>query len=206
MTDCDAEPALAITDLLRRSADGDEEALAALYQATYVRLQKLAHSQRAKHRAPPMELNTTALVHETFLKFGRARDASFADREHFFAVAARAMRQLLVDQARVALASKRGGGAVHIAMEDLVGAGISIANRESSERILDLNEALEDLGTLNERRLRVVECKVFAGMAEPEIARGLNMSVRTVRREWAKARLWLSLRLDTQNVGADSEG
>jgi RNA polymerase sigma factor (TIGR02999 family) len=186
-----------ITQLLRQAAGGEQSAVDELYRLTYQQLQHIARGQRGRHRRPAAALNTTALVHEAFLKLERASDVSFHDREHFFAVAARAMRQLLVDQARNTLRDKRGAGAQHRSLDEALEPNVepltSVLERTCT--FLDLNDALNELGKTNDRLLRVVECKVFAGMEETEIATALQVHTRTVRRDWAKARAWLSLRL-----------
>lgn len=184
-----------ITELLRQAASGEEDAVEQLYRNTYQQLRRIARGQRSKHLRPAQELNTTALVHEAFLKFERAGQLAFEDREHFYAVAARAMRQLLVDQARHNLRQKRGSGAVHLSTSDLLGSGLEPKVMGASERILDLEAALEELAP-DERILRVVECRVFAGMSEEEIAGMMGVNARTVRRDWAKARVFLTLRLE----------
>lgn len=183
-----------ITGLLREAAAGGDDALEDLYRETYRELHRIARGQRRRVVGASDDLNTTALVHEAFLKFQRAGDVEFSDREHFFAVAARAMRQLLVDRARKAIREKRGGGATHVSTAELLEKGLEPGMDVTPDQILDLHRALQELHS-DEQLRRLVECRVFAGMSENEIAGVLHVNVRTVRRHWAKARAFLTLRL-----------
>ena len=135
-------------------------------------------------------LNPTGLVHEAYLKLGAGAPAA-ADRAHFLAIAARAMRQVLVDRARERKAAKRGGGAwERITLTD--GAWVG---EFQPDALLVLDEALAEL---EPRQRQVVECRFFGGMEEPEIAAALGISERTVHRDWVKARAWLSLRFNPE--------
>jgi RNA polymerase sigma factor (TIGR02999 family) len=174
-----------ITDLLERASGGDDTALADLVPAVYDELKQIAHRQL--RRLPESEtLNTTALVHEAFLKLTAGTQPGWHDRCHFFAVAARAMRQLAVDYARKRMAEKRGGGRQQVPLE-----AVPVAAAGEPDVVLAIDDALEKLTDLDPRLARVVECRFFGGLTEPETATALSVTERTVRRDWVKARAWL---------------
>jgi RNA polymerase sigma factor (TIGR02999 family) len=131
-------------------------------------------------------LSTTALVHETYLRLVDQTRISARDRDHFLAIAARAMRQVIVDHARARRAAKRGAGVTHVPL-----ATREIAIEEQAAHLSDLDEALERLSQENPRLLHVVECRFFAGYSEAETASALNVSARTVERDWLRAKAWL---------------
>jgi RNA polymerase sigma factor (TIGR02999 family) len=131
-------------------------------------------------------LNTTALVHEAYVKLVDAGRAQWHDRHHFLAVASIAMRQILVDHARSRLRAKRGGGAITVPLDEAPG----LVAREARD-LLDLDEALGRLEATDPRLVRVVECRYFTGLGEQETADALGVSLRTVQRDWLKARAWL---------------
>jgi RNA polymerase sigma factor (TIGR02999 family) len=147
-------------------------------------LRRIARRQIRGERAG-QTLNTTALVHETYLKLF-PESKNFADRAHFFAVAARVMRHILVDHARARLAGKRGGGARVLSIEDS-----PLLAADSTADILELDEALSRLRLFSPRQEQIVELRFFSGMAESEVAAYLGLSARTVRRDWNLARAWL---------------
>lgn len=172
-----------ITQLLSRVQEGDKEALNKLLPLVYSELHALAQRQR---RGSSYEtLNTTALVHEAYEKLAR-QNSGWNDRAHFFRVAAKAMRQILVDYARQQQAEKRGGKsyAVESEIEDLV-------SEERREEVLALDEALSKLSSLDVRQGDVVELRYFIGLTIPETAEVLDISPATVKREWTAARAWL---------------
>jgi RNA polymerase sigma factor (TIGR02999 family) len=177
-----AEPARrGVTDLLNAVRRGEPGAFDALLPQVYDALRQLARRQLGREFAP-RTLDATALVHEAYLKLaGGAVDA--VDRGHFFAVAARAMRQVLVDHARRRHAARRGGGWASTTLTD----GARVVDMDPAE-IIALNDALDQL---EPRQRQVVECRFFAGMDEREIAAALGLTERTVRRDWVKARAWL---------------
>lgn len=184
-----------ITELLAAYDEGDEEAIARLFELVYRDLRRIARGQRARVGGP-RAFETTELVHEAYLKLVDAERLPSDSRGHFLAVAARAMRQILVDQARARAAAKRGGGEVPLPLEEeRVGVG------SKGEEILALNEALAALGVRNERLVRVVECRYFAGLTEAETALALSVSTRTVQRDWLKARAWLKVELERSAEG-----
>lgn len=131
-------------------------------------------------------LDTTSLVHEAYLKLADHTGLPYGSETHFYRVASRAMRQVLVDHARKHRSEKRGGGQVRIPLDET-----EIAVVERAESLIELDEALTRLGELNERMARVVEFRFFGGFTEDETAAGLGITARTVRRDWTKARLWL---------------
>lgn len=173
-----------ITLLLREIRDGDGAAFERLVPLVYDTLKEVARGQI--RRGMGSTLCTTELVHETYLKMARAQPVDVENRAHFCGVAARAMRQVLVDHARRRAAAKRGGGQAPITLTD----GKGRFEIEIDE-MLALDEALERLGERNERLAKVVELRFFAGMPKDEIAELFDVSIRTVERDWVKARLFL---------------
>ena len=162
--------------------------VAEVFPAVYEELRSLAHRHLARE-AEGHTLSTTALVHEAYLRLGDQEGGSvaFNDRTHFFAIAARAMRHILVDHARRQHATKRGDGARRVPLEAVVG----LAADERNGLLVALDEALEELAALDARQARVVECRFFAGLTEEETAEALGIGLRTAKRDWAKARSWL---------------
>lgn len=178
------------TQLLLAARVGGEPALAALFEHLYEPLRQLAHRQLL--RASGGLLETTELVHEAYLKFCDASVLAARDRAHFLAVAARAMRQILVDHFRARTAAKREGVRVRIELDE---GALRVDDR--GELVLALDEALVRLSRLSERTGRIVELKFFGGLTEPEIADVLAVSVRTVSGEWRRARAWLTRELES---------
>jgi RNA polymerase sigma factor (TIGR02999 family) len=171
-----------VTRLLQAAHQGEADALERLLPLVYDDLRCLARRQLGYEYAE-RTLNPTALVHESYLKLGRSAMAA-RDRPHFLAIAARAMRQVLVDQARDRKAAKRGGGEwERTTLTDGAWAG-----EFDPDGVLALDEALE---RLEPRQRQVVECRFFGGMEEQEVAAALGVSERTVHRDWIKARAWL---------------
>ena len=174
-----------ITGLLLAWRAGDRGALDRLFPLVYDALRGIAHRQlRGEH--PDRTLGTTALVHEVYLKLVDQTRVQWTDRGHFFAVAARAMRRILVDQARRRGALKRGGASRPVSLTD-----VPVAVEERAETLIALDEALSELSELDERLSRVVECRFFGGLTEEETAEALGVTGRTVRRDWTKAKGWL---------------
>jgi RNA polymerase sigma factor (TIGR02999 family) len=179
-----------ITQLLTRARAGDRQAFDALFQALYPDLRRIARARLAPHVRGTL-LDTSALVHEAYLKFERAERLSAGDRAHFLAYAAQVMRSIIVDAARAARRGKRGGDAQHVTLD--TGVAESVAAGE--DEILDVHEALQSLAQVDERLVRVVEMRYFGGMKEAEIGEALGVTERTVRRDWEKARLLLAAKL-----------
>jgi RNA polymerase sigma factor (TIGR02999 family) len=174
-----------ITGLLIAWRAGDRGALDRLLPIVYNELRRIAHRQLGGER-PEHTLGTTALVHEAYLKLVDQTRAQLTDRAHFFAVAARAMRRILVDYARRHRALKRGGNAAQI---DFSEATLTAGAR--ADTLVALDEALARLADVDERVSRVVECRFFGGLTEEETAEALAVTARTVRRDWVKAKGWL---------------
>jgi RNA polymerase sigma-70 factor (ECF subfamily) len=174
-----------VTQLLSRWGLGDQSALEELTPLIYDELRRLAHRSMSGAR-PDHTLQTTALVNEAYLKFARQTHPNWSNRVHFFAVAARAMRQILINYALSSNAQKRGGGVARVALDEA-----ALVSTAQSREIVELHEALERLGELDSRKAQVVELKYFGGLKEDEIAEALKVSSVTVRREWRFAKAWL---------------
>src|SRR5436305_15198993 len=174
-----------VTELLAPWSDWDDAALAELTPLVYEELRHLAHHFMEGQR-PDHTLQTTALVDEAYLRLADQTKPSWQNRAHFFAVAARAMRQILVNYAKSNRAQKRGGGALKVELDE-----VAIISPEESKEIVDLHEALERLAALDSRKAQVVELKYFGGLNYDEMAEVLKISRVTVRRDWEFAKLWL---------------
>lgn len=174
-----------ITRILHRVRRGDEDALGELMPMVYEELRQIARRQ-LRRGAPNPTIQTTVLVHEAFLKMAGDATLDVEDRIHFYAVAATAMRHVLVDHARRRNAIKRGGEFERVDFDSAV-----LDVDQQSELIVEIDDALRKLSELSERMTRVVECRFFAGMSVEETAAALNVTVRTVHRDWIKARAWL---------------
>ncbi len=175
-----------VTALLADLREGDEEVVDRLFPVVYDELHRLAHRQLQRQR-PGQTLNTTALVHEAYLKLVDQTQAGWNDRTHFFAVSAKAMRHIILNYARDQAAQKRGGDREHVTFNEEL-----MAPQDRAETLLLLDELLTQLAERDARMARVVELRFFGGMIEKETAEVLGVSPRTVRRDWRKARLWLS--------------
>jgi RNA polymerase sigma factor (TIGR02999 family) len=174
--------------LLEAYASGDAEALDRLVASLYDELKRIARGQLRGMR--PGSLQTTALVHEAYLKLASGQGAPARDREHFFALCARAMRHLVVDQARAAATAKRGSGAEVLPIDTAIH-----LVADAGEELAHVHEALERLERVNPRHVRLIELRVFAGFSEEEVAEITGSSLRTVQRDWQRARAWLRLEL-----------
>ncbi len=182
MEDPGSMPPGEVTRLLEAAEAGDSEALDRLVPLVYEDLRRVAHRQLDREGGGHT-LQTTALIHEAYLKIAAGGSVSATSRAHFLAIAARAMRQVLVDYARRRKAAKRGGGVISVTLGDEPQPADA-----SAEDLLALDEALEQL---DPRQRQVIECRFFGGMEESDIAAVLGVSERTVRRDWVKARAWL---------------
>jgi RNA polymerase sigma factor (TIGR02999 family) len=174
-----------VTDLLVQWSQGNDAALSELTPLVYEELRRLAHHHMGGQR-PNHTLQTTALINEVYLRLADQTNPRWQNRAHFFAVAARAMRQILVSYARTQQAQKRGRGAVRVELDEA-----ALVSPEESKEIVDLHEALESLATLDSRKAQVVELKYFGGLTYDEIAEVLKISRVTVRRDWEFAKVWL---------------
>jgi RNA polymerase sigma factor (TIGR02999 family) len=176
-----------ITRLLHQHLEGEPEAFERLVPLVYDRLRALARRQLRRLR-PGQTLDTTALVHEAYLQLVDETGVSWQDRSHFYAITARAMRRIIVDHLRHRHAAKRGGGQAALTLDAEVLAG---RPQGDAELALAVDRALEVLSSFNERLTRLVECRFFAGMTEEETAEALGVSLRTVQRDWMRAKAWL---------------
>ncbi len=189
-----------ITELLHAVEGGDRDALNTLVPLVYDELRSLARQQRRRWHGD-LTLDTTALVHEAYLKVIGQNQPPSESRAHFFAVAAKAMRHILCNYARDRSRVKRGGGLRHVRLES----GHEFAHQlelsdDQTDKLAALDEALQGLERIAERQARVVECRFFGGMSLEDTATALGISPRTVKRDWTFARAWLrrevTLRLD----------
>ena len=174
-----------VTQLLAHWSHGDDAALGELTPLVYEELRRLAHHHMGREH-PDHTLQTTALVNEAYLRLAGQTSPNFTNRSHFFAVAAQAMRQILINYAKASQSQKRGGGAIKVELDEA-----AIVSPEQSKAIVDLHEAIERLGALDSRKARVVELKYFGGLNHDEIAEVMKISSVTVRRDWVFAKAWL---------------
>ena len=180
-----------ITRLLIAHGEGQEGAFDQLMPMVYDDLHRIARRQLRRGRRGET-LNTTGLVHEVYLKMVDQARVSWQDRSHFFAISARAMRQIIIDYARQRLAAKRGGGQAHTGLDEN-----RVAIEARADWLVALDQTLGRLAEIDERLARVVECRFFAGLTEDETAEALSVSVRTVQRDWKRARGWLKEEMRT---------
>lgn len=184
-----------VTALLIAHGHGERDAFERLMPLVYQDLRRVARA-RLRGQGPGETLNTTALVHEAYVKLVDQSRVSWNDRQHFFAVAAMAMRQILVDHARHRGRDKRGGQVQKIALDEAPD-----PTARDSEQLIELDLALSKLAEVDARQVRIVECRYFAGLTEQETADALGLSLRTTQREWLKARAWLRNELESGNRG-----
>jgi RNA polymerase sigma factor (TIGR02999 family) len=170
--------------LLRAWGQGDDAALAELTPLVHAELRRVARGYM-KHERPDHTLQATALVNECFLRLMDARQVPWQDRGHFFALSARLMRRILVDVARAHRYDKRGGGAEHVPLDEFVPAV------EPGRDLVALDDALQALARIDERKSQVVELRFFGGLNHEETAEILGVSAKTVMREWQVAKMWL---------------
>jgi len=178
-----------ITRLLLAWSEGDKEALDRLAPLVYAELRRLAKSYMRKERAGHT-LQTTALINEAYLRLIDAGQVEWRNRAHFFGVAARAMRQILVAMARERDCQKRGGGARQVSLDEAM-----VIDAGPDEDLVALDESLDALAQFDERKAQVVEMRFFGGLTEAETAAALDVSSETVRRDWRLARSWLRRKL-----------
>lgn len=175
-----------LTQLLQAMREGEGGAVDQVFALTYAELRDLAH-KRVQRSNPVTVLDTTSLVHECYLRLVRLGQLHTKDRAHFLAYSARVMRSIVVDLMRQRLAQRRGGDELRVTLATDMGDAASFDERQ----VLRVNEALEELAQLEPRLVEVVEMKYFAGLSVPEIAEALGVTVRTVSRDWEKARMIL---------------
>lgn len=174
-----------ITAILHDWSEGNEEARERLAPFVYEELKKQARFLMSKERLNHT-LQATALVHEAFLKLSAQTGVDWQNRSHFYGFASKIMRQILIDHARLYSTEKRGNKPIYFSLDD-----VQIPIEERADSIIVLNEALERLEKFDEKQAKIVEMKFFGGMSNTEIAESLEISERTVGREWQAARLWL---------------
>ena len=176
-----------LTELLRRMKAGESGVRDALYAAAYADLHRLARA-RLREGARDVVLDTTCLVHESYLRFVSAGELRAEDRRAFFAYASQVMRSVIVDTARERIAQKRGGDKSHLVLSTKISANLADVN----ETVLKVHEALEALEQAEPRLAQVAQMRYFGGYSEKEIAETLQITERTVQRDWEKARLILA--------------
>jgi RNA polymerase sigma factor (TIGR02999 family) len=179
------DPVRDLTVMLRQAQEGNREAVDQIFSAVYQELHGLAKAQRRRWDGNHT-LNTTVLVHEAYLKLVDQERAEWEDRSHFFAVAALAMRHILVNYARRTKAARRGGGAEPLPLDE----GI-LMDEGVADEILALNDSLEELARRSSRQAKVVELRFFVGLSVQEVAQALDISPATVKRDWQLASAWL---------------
>jgi len=179
-----------VTRLLGAARGGDATALDRVFELLYAELKRMAAVVRRGRGSET--LDTTSLVHEAYLKLLPSATIEWADRAHFFRVAARAMRQVLVDAAEYRMAQKRGGGAADVTLAEEIRSGRTV---EAAD-LIDLDRAMRELAAEHARAAEVVEMRIFTGLSLEETAMALQVSQPTVTRDWRFARAWLSDRLD----------
>jgi len=185
-----------VTDLLIAWREGDQAALDKLMPLVYEELRRLAHRRRWRERQDHT-LQTTALVHEAYLRLIDQRDAQWQNRAHFYAIAAQMMRRILVDNARARNYQKRGGGAQQVTL----GEALEVSDNRAAE-VVALDDALEALAAFDPRKSRMIELRFFGGLSIEETAEVLGVSPGTVMRDWTLAKTWL--RREINNRGQDA--
>jgi len=174
-----------VSQLLLAWSEGDKAAMDQLMPLVYGELRRLAKHHMRRERAGHT-LQTTALIHEAYLRLFDASQVRLENRRHFFAVASRLMRQALIDLARERGSLKRGGGAEHVSLDEAL-----MVSEQRDDELLSLDEALRALAEFDERKSQVVELRFFGGLSVEETAEALEVSVETVHRDWRLARSWL---------------
>jgi RNA polymerase sigma factor (TIGR02999 family) len=187
-----------VTQLLAKVGAGNQAAFDEVFPLVYAELRRIA-AREMRREKPGRTLQTTALVHEAYLRLLKDASLSFENRAHFLGIAARAMREILIEHARARAARKRGGGAVRLTLDDLVAPVPSL-----SIDVLALDEALQRLARLDERHARVVELRYFGGLSVEETAVALELSPATVKRAWTIARAWLYRELGGSGPAVDA--
>lgn len=178
-----------ITELLSLARAGDAVAASDVYATLYPELRRIAHS-RLRHGSGRISLDTTALVNDSYLRFVQARSLDVKDRNHFLAYASKVMRSVIVDLIRETMAERRGGGQFEVTLNTQI-AESSADGRAGADEALFVHDALARLEQVDQRLATVVEMRYFAGLTDSEIAEALGVTVRTVGRDWEKARLFL---------------
>jgi RNA polymerase sigma factor (TIGR02999 family) len=191
-----------ITQLLRRARDGDRAALDEVFASLYPELRRVARS-RLHRQGRADAMNTTMLVHESFMRLVNASNLRLEDRQHFFAYAAKTMRHVIIDAAREHSAECRGGGVEHVPID--ADDASEVPDTQASDELLRVNDALLELEALDAELAQVVEMRYFGGYSEQEIAEVQGVTERTVRRRWDKARAWLYVSLGGAGAGTSGK-
>lgn len=186
------------TSLLLAMQEGNPAAFDRLFSMAYQQMRVLARN-RINAAGRSLTLDTTGLVHETYLKLSGSSADGFENSKHFFAVASRAMRQIIVDMARRHNSAKRGGGRKLLTIESN-----QLAVDDQAAQLCELDQHLEKLARSDTRLVRVIECRFFGGLSEPETARALAISVSTVQRDWIRAKAWFAANAGTQDHGPEN--
>lgn len=184
-----------VSELLQAWRAGDPAALERLTPLVYAELHRLAHRYMRRENAGHT-LQTSALVNEAFVRLLEHQQVDWQNRAHFFGLAAQMMRHILLDHARTQTRAKRGGGARQVAFDET-----AIVSGERAAELIALDDALNDLAALDPRKSRLVELRFFGGLNNEEVAEVLGMSLRTVEREWRKAKAWLHRALNKRDEG-----
>jgi RNA polymerase sigma factor (TIGR02999 family) len=174
-----------VTQLLKAWSNGNEEALAQLMPLVYKELHRLAHRHLGRERAGHT-LQTTALVHEAYMRLIDQKEMKWQNRAHFFAIAAKTMRRILVEYARARHYAKRGGGALQVSLDEAM-----VVSQERVAEVVALDEALQSLSKFDQRKSQMVELRFFGGLSIEETAEVLGVSPGTVMRDWTLAKTWL---------------
>jgi len=180
-----------LTQLLARWKSGEQEAFESLFAAVYEELRKLASGYMRRER-PGHTLQTTALVNEAYMRLAPQGTAPGESRLHFFALAAKVMRQILIDHARSRNMAKRGAGAIKLSLDEAV-----IVSDERAAELVALDDALSELARIDPRQSQIVEMRFFGGLTVDEVAQVLNISSDTVNRDWKVAKAWLYRRISS---------
>ena len=186
-----------LTGLLLEWREGDKAALDRLMPLVYDELRRIAH-RYVQHERDGHTLQTSALVNEAYLRFAGQRKIDWQNRAHFFAVTAQVMRHILIDHARAHARDKRGGGAIQVSLDET-----AVLAEEQTEHLIALDEALRSLEVVDPQKSKIVELRYFGGLSIEETADVLNISPRTVRREWQRAKAWL-YRLIAEGTGDET--
>jgi RNA polymerase sigma factor (TIGR02999 family) len=180
-----SDPGTQVTQLLLRWREGDHQALEQLMPLVYEELRRLAR-RYLRHERGDHTLQSTALVHEAYLRMAAGGTPQWKDRAHFFAIAARVMRRILVEHARARAANKRGGGACTLALDENL-----VLSGKNNFDVIALDAALNELAQLDDQQSRIVELRFFGGMTIEDTSEALGISPATVKRDWTIARAWL---------------
>ena len=189
-----------LPEILALARSGDAQALARLFESLYPELRRMAR-KRLRSGAPITLMDTGALVHESFERFVQLGQFEPADRAHFLGYAAQVMRSIVVDAARARAALRRGGGAAHVTFNTALGEALAQPQPDEAPDVLNVHEALHELAQIDARLAQVVEMRYFGGMDNTEIAAALGIGLRTVERDWERARSFLFATLRTSSSG-----